>query len=224
MIVKEHSEMTTFAPTPIPPMVSILPRKPLTSGQPHRRVTHFPSLKNKEMVACESRWHARFCVHLEFEAKVIAYASRPLALQFSEAGVTARPDFAAFLSDGRQVYYHVSFSEEILDPRQQQRLSVIRECFGNNGLIFEHVTPKLYQATACTETLSFLYHHAYGASPAQAPRIRQMLFEDMQGRATIRDLVAFGARVMDIAFAIFFQHIHTDLLQSVDLNTVVEVR
>ncbi|VVO09506.1 hypothetical protein PS712_03340 [Pseudomonas fluorescens] len=216
--------MTSFVPSPLPPKVSIQPRKLLTSGQPHRRVTHFPSLKNKEMVACESRWHARFCLHLEFEPKVVAYASRPLALQFAEAEVTARPDFAAILADGRQVYYHVSFSEEILDPRQQQRLSVVRECFGNNGLIFEHITPALYQATARTETLSFLYHHAYGASPAQAPFIKQLLQEKMQGRATIRNLAAHGVRVMDIAFAIFFQYIHTDLQQSVDLNTLVEAR
>ncbi|MDI3357927.1 hypothetical protein MO767_26825 [Pseudomonas sp. UYIF39] len=213
--------MAICFPASLPPTVSILPRKSLTSGQPHRRVTHFPSLKNQEMVACESRLHARFCVHLEFEPKVISYASRPFALHFAEAEMTARPDFAAVLADGRHVYYQVSLAHEITDPRQQHRLCVTRECFGNAGLIFEQLSPELYQVSARTETLTYLYHHAQGASSTQAARIRQVLRDELNSRATIRHLVASGFRVNDIAFAIFFRHIRTDLHKPIDLNSLV---
>ncbi|CAG8867739.1 hypothetical protein [Pseudomonas fluorescens] len=213
--------MTIFVPDPLPPEISVLPRKPLTSGQPHRRVTHFPSMKNTDLIACESRLHARFCLHLEFEPRVITYASRPFALHFADAAVTARPDFAAVLADGRRVYYQVGIAHEIVDPRQQDRLSLIRACFGRAGLIFEQVSPDQYQSVARTETLCGLYHHAQGASSTQASRIRQVLRDELNGRATIRHLVASGIRVNDIAFALFFQHIHTDLHKPIDLNSLV---
>jgi hypothetical protein len=40
----------------------------------------------------------------------------------------------------------------------------------------------------------------------------------------IRDLMAQGIPLNDIAFALFFQYIHADLRKPVDLNTVVEGR
>ncbi|VVN72932.1 hypothetical protein PS718_00538 [Pseudomonas fluorescens] len=216
--------MATFNPGPLPLTVTVLPRKPLTSGQPHRRVTHFPSLKTRVMVPCASRLHADFCLHLEFEPRVIAYASRPFALQFGEGEITARPDFAAILADGRRVYYQVSGSDLALDPRRRNRLSLARQCFGNAGLLLEQLNPDLYQTNACTQTLRSLYHHAFGGTVVQVPQIRQLLSEDRSDSATIRYLTERGIRKSDIAFAIFYQHIYTDLHKPVDLNTRVEVR
>ncbi|WP_164666807.1 hypothetical protein [Pseudomonas viridiflava] len=212
-----------FSPLELPPQVCLLPRKPLSSGQPHRRVTHFPSLKNKTMVACESSLLAQFCLHLEYEPKVIAYVSRPFAVQFIEADLTVRPHFAAILADDRRVYYQVESADEITDPRRQYRQSLTKQCFGHAGFIFECIRPEHYQAAVSTETLRCLYHQAFGASAAQVPNIRRRLGEATDGRMMIRSLLARGIPLKDIAFALFFQHIHTDLRKPVDLNTIVEI-
>jgi hypothetical protein len=142
-------------------------------------------MKNTELVACESRLHARFCLHLEFEPQAIAYASRPFALHFADAAVTARPDFAAALAEGRRVYYQVGIAHEIIDPRQQDRMFLIRACLGRAGLTFEQLSPNQYQAVARTETLSSLYHHAHGASATQASRILQVLRDELNVRVYI---------------------------------------
>ncbi|MFY1664537.1 hypothetical protein [Pseudomonas sp. Pseu.R1] len=213
--------MNTFVTSLAHHDITLTPRTPLTSGRPHMRVTHFPSIKNHQMVACENTLQADFCVHLEHDPRVLAYKSRPFTLRFEKTGFIARPHFAVTLRTGQCIYYDVRGVLEI-EEYTRQRLSKTYDQFTQAGLHYEALALPALQINAHTSTLRCFYFQLHGGSAEKASVISDLLANHLQHRATIRSLIQQGIPLCDIAFGVFYRHLHADLRQRPNLDFQVE--
>ncbi len=213
--------MNTFVSVTGQDGITVIPRSALTSGRPRMRVTHFPSIKNKQMVACENLLHADFCVHLEHDPKVISYQSRPSALKFEETGFVARPHFAVTKNTGHCVYYDVRGALEI-EQYTHQRLARIRAQFTHAGLHYEPLALSSLQTEVHTDTLRCLYLKSHGGCAEEASVISNLLENHLRCKTTIRNLIQLGIPLCDIAYGVFYGQLHADMRQRPNLDFWVE--
>lgn len=202
--------------------VCMIAKQPLTTGRPHLRVTHFPSLKNSMMIPCGSLLTAGFCVHFEYEKNIVSYATRPCSVRFLKRNLTVHPDFCAVWADGTKVFYQICSDVATLAQYNLSQIAYTKDAFANAGLVFEHIDVATVQATIRTDTLRTLYFHSHGGMSSESPGINETLKRHFGGRARFRDLIELGIPKNHIAHGVFHQALRANLLYPANLEMIVE--
>ncbi|MBX6691907.1 hypothetical protein I8746_20105 [Pseudomonas sp. USTB-Z] len=205
----------------LPSTVTITARAELTTGQHHRRVTHFPSNKNKSAVGCAVLQHSDFCIHLEYDPRVTGYCSRPGKIRFESSNQCYSPDFCALFEEGHMVFYELLKPASVILQVEKDRQSGLRELFGEAGLTLEIITLASISQSPKTDNLKLLYHHALHGTSEGAHRVVGTITDSGSDELSVRHLLSSGYLPEDIAYSIFYKMTSVNLSQPFNLDSRV---
>lgn len=131
----------------------------ITKGKIGKRIVHFPSLKNKSMMPCESRLEADNCLDLEFNSSVIKYRTQPFTIQLSKKEHYT-PDSIHVDEAGNYVVREVKVFDKLFDEKLKNRLFRIKNIFNSEDIVFEICTEKDLQNSPQLENRKFLYRNS----------------------------------------------------------------
>ncbi|WP_156905631.1 hypothetical protein [Pseudomonas vranovensis] len=205
----------------LPGTVTISARTELTTGQRHRRITHFPSRKNKSAVGCTALQHSDFCVHLEYEAGVTGYCSRPGKIQFERRNECYSPDFCALFDSGHIVFYELLKPATITLQVEKDRQSRLRALFSEAGLVLDIITLSSISQSQKIHNLRLLYHHALHGTSEGARQVVGTINNSDSNDLSVQNLLSSGNLPGDIAYSIFYKMTSINLTQPFNLSSRV---
>ncbi len=205
----------------LPGTVTITARAELTTGQHHRRITHFPSNKNKSAVGCTVLQHSDFCIHLEYEPKVTGYCSRPGKIRFESSNQCYSPDFCALFDEGHIVFYELLKPTTVILQVEKDRQSGLRALFSEAGLTLEIIMLASISQSPKTHNLRLLYHHALHGTSEGARRVVAAINNSDSDEVSVQHLLSSGHPAKDIAYSIFHKMTSVNLSQPFNLDTRV---
>ncbi|WP_156352789.1 hypothetical protein [Pseudomonas sp. NBRC 111140] len=203
----------------LPGTVTITARAELTTGQHHRRITHFPSNKNKSAVGCTALQHSDFCIHLEYEPRVTGYCSRPGKIRFERRNQYYSPDFCALFDQGHIVFYELLKPATAVLQVEKDRQSSLRALFGEAGLTLEMITLSSISQSQKTHNLRFLYHHALHGTSEGARGVVATINNSGCDELSVQHLLGSGHPAGDIAYSIFYRMTSVNLSQPFNLDS-----
>lgn len=192
-----------------------------TRGRYGSHVTKFASKKNDISMACESLLEAAFCLTLERRPDVIDYEVHPFTICFTGSKYRYTPDFLIQFADGSIKLLEVKNTESFNDRATMVRITRYVELLAEQGCDLEYLSAEHFYCRVKTHNLQHLYHHAYLSDGVIDQTIKLLLTENSPQRFSIQNLIHSGFEYKDIAHALFYGVISTDLLRPLTLlNTV----
>lgn len=190
------------------------PVRTIGRGRPGQQTVHFPSLKNRGVVVCESRLEADFCLWLEYDAEVVSYQPQPKTVPLFVDDATYRytPDFLAVYFTGEEKAWEVKPRGVYQWPAYLRKIAAAKEYFAAQGQRFELITDETIRRQPHLRSLRWLYAHAHCVSPRACRDVGDCL-NAMGGASTLGCLLEQAAPVSlgAIAEAIFSGHLQIDL-------------
>jgi hypothetical protein len=188
-----------------------------------KHLLFFPSRKNHTQVVCHSTLEADYCVHLEYDPKVIQYVSQPgeLQLLINDRQRRYRPDFQVETSE--QCYYtevKVNFSE--LSSRWATTLRIAQETLREQGIQLVLADLATIRPAERLRSLKFLYFHSFNVNPDEFGGCMRLL-PTLQYPVTLRHLLMHPSEVRERAIyrALFERLLDFDLSQRLTLETPI---
>ena len=127
------------------------PVRKIFNGRRHRPVGLYPSAKNDQMVAWESRLERRTLRWLEVDPSVIRFLEQPHHLRFPFMGRTTRytPDFSVTTAVGTY-YIEVKYRRDLfrMEPDDRARLKRARSLYRQAGSDLVFVTDLRFKTNA----------------------------------------------------------------------------
>lgn len=157
----------------------------ITKGQVGKRIVHFPSLKNKSMMPCESRLEADNCLELEFNTSVLKYRTQPFTIQISRKEHYT-PDSIHVDETGNYVVREVKVFDKLSDEKLSDRLIRIKNIFNFEEIVFDVYTEKDLQNSPQLENRKFLYRNSRQVFDQFHFDQALGLLEGLQNRSTLR--------------------------------------
>ncbi|HIF9452186.1 TnsA endonuclease N-terminal domain-containing protein [Photobacterium damselae] len=116
----------------------------LRKPSPNKNIYKFSSLKNQDVVMCESRLERDCCYHFEYDLDVVQYESQPegFCYDFNGKKRPYTPDFLVTYHDGTLEYVEVKPYSKTLSKTFKQEFSARKEAANRRGFCLVLVTDK----------------------------------------------------------------------------------
>lgn len=116
----------------------------LRKPSPNKNIYKFSSLKNQDVVMCESRLEKDCCYHFEYDPDVVQYESQPEGFYYDFNGKKRpyTPDFLVIYHDGTLEYVEVKPYSKTLLKTFKQEFSARKEAANRRGFGLVLVTDK----------------------------------------------------------------------------------
>ncbi|AOE85937.1 hypothetical protein [Pseudomonas sp. TCU-HL1] len=202
------------------------PAKKFSTGEFGKLITYFPSRKSSTMVPCESLLEADFCLYLEYLPPIRHYDRCPFRFLLKSESRTPRrytPDFMAILDNGSTVLYEVKPDILHAEGRDREKIEQFQSMLAEHGYLLEVIVESRFRQPAIIKNLSHLYHSSFGYSDSGITQVVSRIAESPQQKISSRQLLAMPdpPSAPDIAAAIFFKRIHTNLKRFFDLDSIL---
>lgn len=203
--------------------LSLSPVERITHGRHGRRVSSFPSRKNRAGVMCDSILESDFCLELERRRPVKNYTSQPFRITHLKTQTSYIPDFEVSYNNGRTELFEVKTETRYQKGKNSGKLelfaSILRDC----GYSLEIALDSAIRHTVKTSNLRTLYHQGYTVSDAESDRFKSDLKQWTSQELTISRLLALGIEPKIIAHALFYEILLTDLSRPLTVHAMVRV-
>lgn len=199
--------------------LSLHPGPVFRSGKYGKHVTFLHSRKNRGLVACETLLEADFCLELERLHLITAYQAQPLTIVVTQDQKRYTPDFAARLIDGRVILYEIKPDARMKDTSTRNKLRYFQNLFSECGYVLECIPESQFGHPIRTHNLQILYQQSFGETVESAASVCRLIRSSPNGKLTIQELLASGARSPSIAFVLFYGQAKTDLDHPLGLQT-----
>lgn len=192
-------------------------------GRHGSRVTKFPSRKNHRSVTCDSLLEAAFCLELEYRTDVLRYQAHPYVICFKESSYQYTPDFLVEFSSGDFHLVEVKNDYSYFDKAISARIAIYSEILASQGCYLEYISMSHFYMKTRINNLQLLYHRAFWSEGRASGSIKNMIGERTAGKTTLLSLIESRFKIEDIAHAIFYQQIFTNLNRPLTINTIVRI-
>lgn len=190
------------------------PARKLKKGKFGKHIVHFPSLKNKKTIVCESELEADLCLHFEYEPSVLGYLPQPDTFKFifDDKVRTYTPDFLATYDTGEQVYYEVKPDHIEGNEYYKEMIRIFSEKVGKSGYSYKLVLERDIRVQPRINNLQTLYNRIAGVTRHEHAYLMDTLLS-LDKEKSIQDLISIESppSFRSIANAIFFQAIEFDI-------------
>lgn len=199
------------------------PSRHLKKGKYGKHITHFPSFKNKKVVVCESELEADFCVWLEYEEQVVAYAPQPGTFTFTVDDRTVRytPDFEITYGTGEIRYAEIKPDHIAEDTGYLRKVGEFRKVCELAGYGFDLITEREIRIQPKLRNLQNLYNRMHLVTDTELSYALDSLKQPSASGSTVRSLLAltYPPSMKSIAKAVFSGLMLADLDQPFTLDT-----
>jgi hypothetical protein len=201
---------------------TVEPSRSLKKGKYGKHIVHFPSLKNRKVVVCESELEADFCVWLEYEANVVEYAPQPGTFSLALEGAPSRytPDFQITYDTGEIRYIEVKPDHIFQDAGYLRKIDEFKRIAEQHGYSFGLVTERDIRIQPKLRNLQNLYNRLHLVTDVEVAYALDSLKSSSTG-ITLRTLLSssFPPSVKSIAKGVFTRLISADLDQPFTLDS-----
>ncbi|MFJ5296842.1 Tn7 transposase TnsA N-terminal domain-containing protein [Pseudomonas sp. NPDC088368] len=199
------------------------PSRLLKKGKYGKHITHFPSFKNKKVVVCESELEADFCVWLEYEEQVVAYAPQPGTFTFvvDDRAVRYTPDFEITYGTGEIRYAEIKPDHIAEDTGYLRKVGEFRKVCELAGYGFDLITERDIRIQPKLRNLQNLYNRMHLVTDTELGYALDSLRQPSVSASTVRSLLAltYPPSMKSIAKAVFSGLMLADLDQPFTLDT-----
>lgn len=142
---------------------TVEPSRTLKKGKYGKHIVHFPSLKNRKVVVCESELEADFCIWLEYAENVVEYAPQPGTFSFALEGAPTRytPDFQITYDTGEIRYIEVKPDHIFEDAGYLRKIDEFKRIAAQHGYSFALVTERDIRVQPKLRNLQNLYNRLH---------------------------------------------------------------
>ncbi|MBB6285660.1 MULTISPECIES: TnsA endonuclease N-terminal domain-containing protein [unclassified Pseudomonas] len=201
------------------------PSRILKKGKYGKHITHFPSFKNKKVVVCESELEADFCVWLEYEDQVVAYAPQPGTFSFAmeDRAVRYTPDFEISYGTGEIRYVEIKPDHIVEDASYLRKIGEFRKVCEQAGYGFDLITEREIRIQPKLRNLQNLYNRMHLVTDTELNYVLDSLRQTSMSGSTVRSLLAlpYPPSMKSIAKGVFNRLISADLDQLFTLESRV---
>ncbi|HIF9068080.1 TPA: TnsA endonuclease N-terminal domain-containing protein [Photobacterium damselae] len=161
----------------------------LRKPSPNKNIYKFSSLKNQDVVMCESRLEKDCCYHFEYDPDVVQYESQPEGFYYDFNGKKRpyTPDFLVTYHDGTLEYVEVKPYSKTLSKTFKQEFSVRKEAANQRGFRLVLVTNKQIRDGYFLKNVE-LVHRYSGCIAGDELTIKVYSYLIAQNTMKIRDL------------------------------------
>ena len=188
-----------------------------------KHLLFFPSRKTHQQVVCHSVLEADYCVHLEYNPKVVHYCSHPGEIHLEVGGRMLRyqPDFQIDTSELRY-YTEVKANFDEIPSRWTAKLRAAQEFLKARGSDLRLADIASIRPTERLRNLKFLYFHSFNVGTDEFGSCLRWL-PTLKYPATMRQLLTNSAGIRERAIykATFDDLLAVDLDQRLSLDTPV---
>lgn len=190
------------------------PARKLKKGKFGKHIVHFPSIKNKKTVVCESELEADFCLLLEHDQSVVEYKPQPDTYRFSlnRKARLYTPDFLVIYDTGECTYYEVKPNHIESDEAYRVMFNTFSELVGELGYGSTLILERQIRVQPRLDNLKDLYSRIAMVSKHEHDYLMDTL-RHLNKEITIHDLVSMNSppSFRSIANAIFLKKIACDI-------------
>lgn len=209
----------------VPPDLSdsihVFSAKPPSHGRYGRRVTKFPSRKNRGGITCDSLLEADFCLLLERDADIVSYISQPCSVESVPHRTCYTPDFMATLENGDEVYYEIKCDRRMNSRRTVMIREIYQEVFAQCNRTLVTVDESQIIRRLQRGDLGQLYWYSFNSTSSKALRVVRKINLTKRNAATVSELVNGKITIYDIAYGVFYQLLLIEPCARLTAHTVV---
>lgn len=202
------------------------PSRVLKKGKYGKHITHFPSEKNRTTIVCESELEADFCIWLEYDAEVVAYAAQPGTFAFAVTGTATHytPDFEVTYSTGEIKYFEVKPDHVLQNTLYLTKMNVFRALAEQEGYGFRLVTERDIRIQPKLHNLQNLYSRLHSVGELEIAYLLEHV-RTMPAETTLRALLGGPTppSMKATAKGLFAHWIYTDLDQPLTLDCQIRL-
>lgn len=185
--------------------IHVSPAKPPYHGRYGRRVTRFPSRKNRRGITCDSLLEADFCLLLERDTNIVSYMSQPCSVESVPHDTCYTPDFMVVFENGEEVYYEIKSDERLNSRRTVMIREIYQEVFAKCDRTLVTVDASQIRSRLQEGNLDLLYWQSFNSNSNKALRVVRKINLTKGKAATFSELIDKQITIHDIAYGLFYQ-------------------
>jgi len=153
------------------------PVRALRRSHPGYHRIYFPSQKNHRNILCEGKLEAAYCVWLEWDADVIAYASQPHTFRWNADGQALRytPDFFVQHQDSANHFTEVKYDFVLLAESYKEKLANFQQLCDSMHTVLKLADRQQLTESSKFHTLRYLYFRSLGISQREQDYLSEYL-------------------------------------------------
>lgn len=210
-------------PEPLVGELSLSTAKPITHGRHGRRVSCFPSRKNRTGVMCDSLLESDFCLELERQRSVRQYISQPFRITHHKSQTSYVPDFEVLFNNNQTVLFEVKSEKRYNNRKSPGKLELFSCIFRECGYSLQIALDLEIRQGFRTENLRSLYHQSFSVTESESDRFRTELNKSSLQEFPISSLLAADTEPKMIAYGLFYELLITDLNRPLTIDTIVRL-